>query len=883
VDDVDDDGSGEQSRYRDSLECADFTEKLCRFERLTSATAAGHRDHGRPSSRPSSAPLSSTAWRGAPVDRLRHSVSSDSAPVVTVTFPASTSSRGWTRRGHRVGVVETPTGDVDLSPSSASPTDDVIISPSSVQAWRPREDPLSPLQKKSSLQHSAPRRHTTSTGRDRQSDVRAAILASAAAKLASASERVASNSTSPDRTRVVKSSPASSSGSEGPRTPDHSFKCKLSAGLENGADTCSDDSSQLLNEQSSESARSSSSGRTEDSPTAQKPPTGRISVESARLTKQTDRRNFDKASSFFRSLLSRSRSPSPNRTDVVSGPSTGKSARPNDLAVNGFQDQHSARANGKTADTLASPQSSAGSFPITPTESSSACKSLRSSESYELSTSGGRDLLYTANNLKSSSESSKSVDSTSSDSGGEKTCDTVTTSIVIGDIGRNCAHVESVSSSNHSEFEGDKLNSSNQRLRSTAEIVVNSAADNKPEVKRSEQQQASVDASPTQSTRVRKVVTFAEEGNSSISSVPLGSRGTVNSEMQAEADMSSNNNPLLVSRLTAREVVNSVNENHSTSRSDITFDVSNANMQLNNDVASSNDIVSNASKSAVIMNGHEPGDLLGMEADDTASISDVESEDMSASQQDLRIQYQQRRAERLQEQKAAELEKQRLEEILKLCTEFGLSTDISSSLLVSDNSSNVAAEKAERQNSSVGRIKTNGSLSKLGGVPSTEVERRLNQSGSASNSDDDIDRGTIRRRPVTTKSSVDSASTSTLKTALPATTASDVDKISRTALARTASGTLPTVGLSVEAAGRSKSVPVIDATLLDGDLDRLLQSNIDFSLPTAADWRVGQTNHAGILKSSLDWYSASLPEYSSIWDSVNTWKSSQHRVSNFLL
>ena len=824
---------------------------------------------------------------------------------MTVSFPAAgaaAASRGWTRRGHRIGVVETPTGDVDLdavSPSSPSPTDDAVVSPP-VHSWRPREDSSSPLQKKSS-QASASTRHT-STGRDRLSDVRAAILASAAAKLSSGSERVSSNSTSPDHARAVKSSPASSSGSEGLRTPDYSVECQFAgttAGSENGTDACSDDSSQLLkqsDEQSSESARSSSSGRTEDSPTSQKPPTGRISAESARSTKHTDRRNFDKASSFFRSLLSRSRSPSPNRASVVSVSTAGKSARPDDLVLNGSWTQDR-RSNGKTANStvLVSAQSP------TPSESLSAGKSPSSSESFELSTSG-RDLLYAANNLASSSQRSKPfgdgsklVDSTSSDSGGEKlpARDTVTTSIVVGGIGKNAATcVGSVSSSDHSGPEREKLNLSNQRLRSTAEIVVNSAADNKPEVKRSEHQLPSVDASPTQSTRVRKVVTFAEERNSGAVSAASGSyyvelRDSVNSEMQVGAAMSTNNNPLVVSRVTTSQSVNSANENDTTPRTDIAFDVSNANtLQSDNPGTTAAVGSSNVNKSAVIMNGHESNDLSAMEADDTASISDVESEDMSASQQDLRTLYQQRRAERLQEQKAAELEKQRLEEILKLCTEFGLSTDISSSLLVSDDSSNVAAEKAERQNSA-GRIKTNGSLTKLAGVASADsssaLDWRLNQSGSASNSDDDVDRGTIRRRPVTTgKSSVDtSASVTTLKATSPVTVASDVDKTSRTVLARTGSGTLPTVGLSVEAAGRSKSVPVIDATLVDGDLDRLLQSNIDFSLPTAADWRVGQTNHAGMMKSSLDWYSSSLPEYSSIWDSVNAWKSSQHRVSTF--
>jgi len=931
----DDEDGSEQSRYRDSLERADFAEKLCRFERLTSTAAVF--DH-HPSSRPSSAPLTSATSRGSPIDRLRHSVS-DSAPAVT--FPTS---RGWTRRGHRVGVVETPTGDVDLDavspcsrlePTVERRTDDVnwgdIVSPT----WRLREDASSLLQKKSS--QSSAKRHN---GRDRLSDIRAAILASAAAKLSTTTGRVSSarsNNLSPDSVRAVRSSTGSSPGSDGLQTQG-SVECQTATGItgiDNGTDTCSDDSNQQLkqsDEQSSESTYSSSSGRTDNSPTTQKPPTGRVSVESARSTKQTDRRNFDKASSFFRSLLNRPRSPSPNRTNVSLCPAAGKSARPNDLPLKGSwtQDRHSPRSSSETADSteLVSSRSPSCHFSTRPSESPPVKKSLDSSaaESFAHSTSkfssesSGTNLLYAANSRKSYSEHSKplaecskSENNTLSDSSSEKTFarGTVTTSIVIANIGKNSARVESVSSSNRQGLVGEELNSPGQRLRSTAELVINSA--NEAEIKRSEHK-LSVDASPSQSSRVRKVVTFAEERNSGVSSVPPSShcvelRDTMNGEMQVESEKATNNNPVMVSRLTTSDGVQLTSTNKGdAAQSDIAFDVSNANtIQADNEgttaAVSSNNSVSNigqdllqssasawhtdACKSAVTVNGHE-SNSLATEADDSASISDFEGEDLSASQQDLRTLYQQRRAERLQEQEAAELEKQRLEEILKLCTEFGLSSDISPSLLVNEDSSN-AADKAESRNTA-GRIKTNGSLTKIPGLAPSEssaVERRLNQTGSGSNSDDDIDRGTIRRRPVTTKKLVDtSASVAAANNTLPVTTSSDrttsdVDKVSRTTLARTSSGTLPAVGLSVEAAGRSKSVPMIDTnmTLVDGELERLLQSNIDFSLPTAADWRVGQTSHSGILKSSLDWYSASLPEYSSIWDSVNTWKSTQHRVS----
>ena len=938
----DDDDGSELSRYRDNLERADFAEKLFRFERLTSADAsvADHRpslSSSSSSSRPSSAPLTSAARHGTPADRLRHSAITGSDLTPAVTF---TATRGWIRRGHRVGVVETPTGDVDLdavSPSlrlDGTPEPDVeqrtdevnsdVVSPS-VHCLRFCEDTSSSLQKKSS--QPSGKRHT---GRDRLSDVRAAILASAAAKLSSTTGRVSSaqlSNKSPDCLPTVKSSTSSSTGSDGFQS--RSTVDWQSVSIENGTDTSSDDSSRLLNqfdEQSSESTRSSSSGRTEVSLTTQKPPTGRILVESSRLTKQTDRRNFDKASSFFRSLLTRSRSTPTNPANVSSCPAAGKSSRPNDLSLNNSltRDRHS--PGNETSDTsLVSSRSSPHYLSVEPCESLTPEKSLDTSvaESFKhstscSSTSSGTNLVYAANSHKSHSEHSKSLADclksenntlpNSVDYQGEKlfTRDTVTTSVVISDIVKSSVRVDSVSSDNQGQVD-NALNSPDRQLRSTAEIVINSAADNKPDIKRSEHQ-LSVDASPSQSRKIRKVVTFAEERNTGMSSLPLSSGCvTMNGEMQVESEKPTNNNPVMVTRSTASESVQLTSNNDDVAQSDIAFDVSNANTIQSDDEAAvdSNNFVSNIGRdllqeakssvsarrneSAVTMNGHESNDLSAADADDSASISDVESEDLSSSQQDLHTLYQQRRAERLQEQKAAELEKQRLEEILKLCTEFGLSSDISSSLLVGEGDSS-PAEKAESRNT-LGRIKTNGSLTKLAGLPSTEpsslVERQLNQSGSGSNSDDDvIDRGTVRRRPVTTKKLVDTSAVTVSKNTLPLTTASDrtasvTDKPSRSILARTGSGTLPTVGLSVEAAGRSKSVPMIDTdmTLVDGELERLLQSNIDFSLPTAADWGVGQTNHPSILKSSLDWYSASLPEYSSIWDSVNTWKSSQHRVS----
>lgn len=66
------------------------------------------------------------------------------------------------------------------------------------------------------------------------------------------------------------------------------------------------------------------------------------------------------------------------------------------------------------------------------------------------------------------------------------------------------------------------------------------------------------------------------------------------------------------------------------------------------------------------------------DVDDTSSIDDADTvvdEDLTSSQQDLRLLYRQRRAERLEEQETAERERQRLEDILRLCEEYGLDSE----------------------------------------------------------------------------------------------------------------------------------------------------------------------------------------------------------------
>lgn len=111
------------------------------------------------------------------------------------------------------------------------------------------------------------------------------------------------------------------------------------------------------------------------------------------------------------------------------------------------------------------------------------------------------------------------------------------------------------------------------------------------------------------------------------------------------------------------------------------------------------------------------GKVKGTEERQSVGLDDLDFDDLGASQQDLKQLYQLQRSERLEEQRRAEVEKQRLEEILKMCSEFGVNTDL---------------EKREPN-------------------PSTDRSKTLNSS--SSNSEDDAaERNTIKRRPVFDKS-----------------------------------------------------------------------------------------------------------------------------------
>jgi len=174
------------------------------------------------------------------------------------------------------------------------------------------------------------------------------------------------------------------------------------------------------------------------------------------------------------------------------------------------------------------------------------------------------------------------------------------------------------------------------------------------------------------------------------------------------------------------------------------FDDFNYNKSLNGDKNSS---ASNASDLNVTSSGHTDSPVhlatsssqekMATKRSTSPDYQDVEEVDDS--RQDLKDFYKQCKAERLQEQEMAEKEKLRLEEILKICSEFEVQS--------SDNTLNTRSESRN----SLGKIKTNGSLTKLvlslnEASSQNIIEHRVNHS-SSSNSDDDIEKPTIKRRP----------------------------------------------------------------------------------------------------------------------------------------
>lgn len=136
---------------------------------------------------------------------------------------------------------------------------------------------------------------------------------------------------------------------------------------------------------------------------------------------------------------------------------------------------------------------------------------------------------------------------------------------------------------------------------------------------------------------------------------------------------------------------------------------------------------------------------------------DLDLDDLTGSQQELRDLHERMRQERKREQEEAAQEKQRLEDILNMCAEYEKQLDREK--LVADqqkrsSGSDSPIDKRELRNS---KIKTNGSLTKLASPNQCHKEmaafdfkfRRSSNSSSTSTSEDEAgsENGTIKRRP----------------------------------------------------------------------------------------------------------------------------------------
>ena len=119
---------------------------------------------------------------------------------------------------------------------------------------------------------------------------------------------------------------------------------------------------------------------------------------------------------------------------------------------------------------------------------------------------------------------------------------------------------------------------------------------------------------------------------------------------------------------------------------------------------------------------------IGSNNFDGKAMEEGDSEDLSlsGSQQDLKDLYQKRKAERLQEQQMAVEEQRRLDDILKMCSDLGI--------------------RDESQGQPEKEVQPNGSLSKL--AQNLSLPQNSKTSPRSSNSDEDVERDTIKRRPV---------------------------------------------------------------------------------------------------------------------------------------
>ncbi len=131
---------------------------------------------------------------------------------------------------------------------------------------------------------------------------------------------------------------------------------------------------------------------------------------------------------------------------------------------------------------------------------------------------------------------------------------------------------------------------------------------------------------------------------------------------------------------------------------------------------------------------------------------EIDIDNLTGSQQDLRLLHHKQREERKKEQEMAAQERQRLEEILNMCAEYEKQIEKERSSLTRDNRSSTTSDSSTGscRNS---KIKTNGSLTMLASPTSThkdnsfEFWRRRSSNSSASEDEVGSENGTIKRRP----------------------------------------------------------------------------------------------------------------------------------------
>ena len=152
---------------------------------------------------------------------------------------------------------------------------------------------------------------------------------------------------------------------------------------------------------------------------------------------------------------------------------------------------------------------------------------------------------------------------------------------------------------------------------------------------------------------------------------------------------------------------------------------------------------------------HLNGDGGGQGANGEAD-SDIDLDDLTGSQQDLKLLHDKMVEERKKEEEMAALEQQRLEEILNMCAEYEKQMSAEQGAkeqrisVMSDSSVRSDGSSGSGGRNSMTKIKTNGSLTMLASPNSVHREEFWRRrSSNSSNSEDEfgIDNSTIKRRP----------------------------------------------------------------------------------------------------------------------------------------